>query len=120
MYSCLPWELRDHIHTFCVQGSYDNEVVVRRAIGRETALLVRQSDGTYSYHWTEDTVLLHLGPDQVGIDVAREILDTYYRTRIFKFVHDELDAVQPFLDTEKFGLSMRPASHVRRFDKSAL
>ncbi|XPS70039.1 hypothetical protein M3J09_002284 [Ascochyta lentis] len=34
VYSCLPWELRDYIHTYCVQGSLDNEVVVRHASGR--------------------------------------------------------------------------------------
>lgn len=114
MYSCLPWELRYHIHTFCVQGSYDNEVIVRRAIDNIPALLVRQSIGTHSYQWVEDPILLQLCPDRIGLGPAREILDTYYRTRTFKLIHDDLESVQSFLETDRFELSMRPADHVRR------
>ncbi|KAF2632931.1 hypothetical protein BU25DRAFT_406224 [Macroventuria anomochaeta] len=114
MYSYLPWELRHHIHTFCVQGSYDNEVVVRHSTGSKLALLVRQSIGTQSYQWAEDPILLQLGPDRIGMNAAREVLDTYYRTRTFKFVHEELGLLRSFLETDSFGLAIRPADHVRR------
>lgn len=114
MYSCLPWELRHHIHTFCVQGPYDNEVIVRRATGNMSVLLIRQSTGTHSYQWVEDPVLLQLSPDRLGPDLARELLETYYRTRTFKFVHEQLGTVSSFLKGDKFWLAMRPADHVRR------
>ena len=114
MYSYLPWELRHHIHTFCVQGSYDNEVVVRHTTGSKPALLVRRPIGTHSYQWIEDPILQKLGPERIGMDAAKEILDTYYSTRTFKFVHEELGLVQPFLEHDVFGLAIRPANHLRR------
>lgn len=113
-YSSLPWELRHHIHTFCVQGSYDNEVVVRRGTGRRLDLLVRQSLGSYSHHWIKDPILQQSVSDRIGAVAGKELLETYYKTRTFKFVHDELSALQPFLETEVIGLKMRPADHVQR------
>ncbi|KAJ8111402.1 hypothetical protein OPT61_g5998 [Boeremia exigua] len=114
MYSCLPWELRHHINTFCVQNSYDDEVIVRRGRGDKPMLLVRQSVGTHSYHWTEDSTLQQLSPDRIGLQASREMLETYYGTRTFKFIQDELECVQSFLATDAFGLTLRPADHLRR------
>ncbi|XPS70040.1 hypothetical protein M3J09_002284 [Ascochyta lentis] len=116
VYSCLPWELRDYIHTYCVQGSLDNEVVVRHASGSKPAFLVRQSFSTHSYQWIEDPVFLHLSPGRIGPSVAREVLAAYYKTRTFKFAHRELGLLQAFLETDRFGLGIRPADHVRHVD----
>lgn len=113
-YSTLPWELRHHIHTFCVQGSDDNEVVVRRGTGRRLDLLVRQSFGSHSYQWVKDPIFQQSVPDRIGAVAGKELLETYYKTRTFKFVHDELSTLQPFLETDYFGLNMRPADHVRQ------
>lgn len=113
-YSSLPWELRHHVHIFCVQGSYDNEVVVRRGTESRPNLLVRHSTGPHSYQWIKDSTLQRLGPDRVGVTAAREILQTYYRTRTFKFTHDELSTLEQFLEADTFDLSMRPADHVQR------
>ncbi|KZM26498.1 uncharacterized protein EKO05_0005423 [Ascochyta rabiei] len=114
MYSCLPWELRNYIHTYCVQGSRDNEVIVSHAIGSKPAFLVRQPISTHSYQWIEDPTLLHMSPDRIGRDAAREVLDAYYQTRTFKFAHRELGSLRTFLETDRFCLDMRPADHVRR------
>lgn len=113
-YSSLPWELRHRIHTFCVQGSYDNEVVVRRGFGSRPSLLVRQSTGSHSYRWTKDSISEQVAPNRIGVTAAQELLETYYRTRTFKFIHDDLGALRPFLEADTFGLAMRPAEHVRR------
>jgi hypothetical protein len=113
-YSSLPWELRHYIHTFCVQGSYDNEVVVRHSMEGGPSLLVRQSTGPHSYLWVNDPILQWLEPHRIGVTAARELLETYYRIRTFKFIHDELGTLRPFLETGTSNLAMRPADHVRR------
>lgn len=113
-YSSLPWELRHHIHTFCVQGSYDNEVIVRRGSGKTPDLLVRQSTGSHSYQWVKDPILQQSVLDRIGAVAGRELLETYYKTRTFKLIHDELSTLQPFLEADNFGLDMRPADHVQR------
>lgn len=114
MYSCLPWELRNHIHTFCVQGSHDNEVIIRSSAGRESILFVRQSTGAQSYQWIEDPILSQFSPSRIGEDAAMELLDAYYKTRTFKFSHRELGLLQVFLQTDEFCLGIRPAGHIRR------
>lgn len=48
------------------------------------------------------------------MEAAREVLETYYGTRTFKFIHDELSALRPFLGADTFSLAMRPADHVRQ------
>lgn len=114
MYSCLPWELRDRIHTFCVQGPYDNEVIVRRSTSSKPTLLVRQSISAQSYQWIEDPILRFLNPRRIGLNTAREVLGAYYRTRVFKFAHQDLESLQVFLESDSFCLGMQPADHVRR------
>ncbi|KAF1933238.1 uncharacterized protein M421DRAFT_415590 [Didymella exigua CBS 183.55] len=113
-YSSLPWELRNHIHTFYVQGFCDNEVIVRRGTERGLNLLVRQTAGPHSYHWVKDPILQQSGPNRIGVAAARELLEAYYRNRAFKFIHDELSTLRPFLEADTFGLAMRPADYVRR------
>lgn len=112
-YSSLPWELRNHIHTFCVEGSYDNEVIVRRASGSKSALFVRQSIGAHAYQWIEDPVFRRLDPHRLELGIARELLEAYFWTHTFKVSHQDLDLVQTFLETDRFGLGVRPADHVR-------
>jgi hypothetical protein len=113
-YSSLPWELRHHIHTFCVQGSYDNEVIVRRGTEESPGLLVRQSTGLHSYQWVKDPILQQSILDRIGTVASRELLETYYKTRTFKFIHAELSILQAFLEADSFGLDMRPGDHVQR------
>lgn len=113
-YFSLPWELRHHVHTFCVQGSYDNEVVVRRGTGKEPNHIVRQSTGTHSYQWVKDPIFQQSVLERIGPVAGRELLETYYKTRTFTFVHDELRTLRPFLEAHSFGLEMRPADYVRR------
>ena len=113
-YSSLPWELRHHIHTFCVQGSYDDEVIVRRGTGGVPTLLVRQSTGSHSYQWVKDPILHQVVLNRIGAAAGRELLETYYKTRTFKFIHDELGTLHSFLEADKFGLGMRPADYVQR------
>ncbi|KAJ4984865.1 hypothetical protein SVAN01_09649 [Stagonosporopsis vannaccii] len=110
----LPWELRNRIHTFCVQGSYDNEVVVRRGSNAQPMLLVRQPVDAHSYRWSEDPVFLQFSSENVGLLASREILETYYRTRVFKFVHEELGCVAPFIEKCSSDLSSRPTTHLRQ------
>lgn len=114
MYSRLPWELRNHVHTFCVQGAYDNEVVVRQSTGSKLALLVRQPTDEHSYQWVEDPILQLLNPRRIGRSGASEVLDAYYRTRTFTFAHRELGGLRAFLENDSFGLGVRPADNVRR------
>lgn len=114
LYSRLAWELRNHIHTYCVQGLYDNEVIVRRAVGNKSALLVRQPIGAYSYQWIEDPVLQVLDTRQIGLNAAREVLDAYYRARTFNFAYRELEGLRTFLEADCFASGVRPADHVRR------
>lgn len=116
LYLDLPWELRHHIHTFCVEGPYDNDVIVRRGCGNKFKLLVRHSTGPYSCDWIEDPIIAHLNPKQYGINVSREMLEAYYRIRIFKFSHDELECIQSILELDCLGIGIRPAEHIRHLD----
>lgn len=75
-------------------------------------MLVRQPVDTYSYRWSEDPIFLQLSPERLGPVAFKEILETYYRTRTFRFVHGELECVKAFLENEF--LVLRPADHVRR------
>ncbi|KAH6642091.1 hypothetical protein C7974DRAFT_95093 [Boeremia exigua] len=113
MYSCLPWELRHHIHTFCVQSSYDNEIIVRYGSKGKPMLLVRRSVGPGPYQWTEDPIILQFGPDKIGPEASADLLTTYYGSRTFKFAHQELGCIQSFLETDSSGLGIRPADHLR-------
>lgn len=114
MYLNLPWELRHRINTFCVQGYYDSEVIVRRGIKRQPTLLVRQPVDTHSYRWVEDPILLQFSPAKIGLVASREMLETYYRTRTFKFVHEELGCVAPFIEKHGSDPSSCPTLHLRR------
>jgi hypothetical protein len=114
MYWILPWEIRQRIRTFFVEGAYDNEVMVRRKGKGNFTFLVRDSTGPLSYNWIEDPTLIQLSPDRVGVDASKEILQEYYKTRIFKLSHDELECIPILLETACFSLTIRPAEHIRR------
>lgn len=117
IYTRLPREIRNRVYAYCVEGSYDNEVIVRRtAIGnnRRFTHLVRQPCGQHSYQWVEDHTAKYLSAEGLGGDVARELLECYYWTRTFKFAHHELCLLKPFLETDGFGLGMIPAHYARR------
>jgi len=55
-----------------------------------------------------------LDGETLGGDVARELLESYYWTRTFKFAHHELCLLGPFLRTDGFGLGIIPAHYARR------
>ncbi|KAF7446824.1 hypothetical protein Ptr902_06970 [Pyrenophora tritici-repentis] len=117
IYSRLPRELRNRIYTFCVEGSYDNDVIVRRTAVDDThrfAYLIREPCGQHSYQWVEDPLTACLKREALGGDVAREMLESYYWTRTFKFAHHELCLLGPFLRTDVFGLGIIPAHYIRR------
>lgn len=116
IYARLPREIRNRVYTFCVQGSYDNEVIVRRAMSSKNpfSLLIRESAGAHSYQWVEDPIASYLDERHVGLDVAREMLESYYWTKTFKFSHHELKLLGTFLETDRFGLGMIPANYARR------
>ncbi|KAE8834131.1 hypothetical protein P3342_013442 [Pyrenophora teres f. teres] len=117
IYSRLPRELRNRIYTFCVEGSYDNDVIVRQTAVDNThrfAYLVREPCGQHSYQWVEDPMTACLKRETLGRDVAREMLESYYWTRTFKFAHHELCLLGPFLRTDGFGLGIIPAHYTRR------
>jgi hypothetical protein len=113
----LPRELRNRVYTFCVQGLYDDEVIVRRSatVHGATALLVRECTGRHSYRWIEDPIDSIINALDVEHDyIAREMIEAYYWTRIFKVSSRELSLIGPFLETDKFGLGMTPACYARR------
>lgn len=117
MLAVLPRELRNRIYTFCLQGVYDNEVIVRRAALGQTyrfTHLIREPCGQYSYQWIEDPITAYLGKKKYDSTFAREMLECYYWTRTFKFAHHELCLLGPFLRTDDFGLGMIPALYARR------
>jgi len=114
MYLNLPWELRHRINAFCVQGYYDNEVIVRRGSNRQPTLLVREPVDTHSYRWVEDPIFLQFSPERIGLVASREMLETYYRTRTFKFVHEELGCVAPFIEKRNSDPSSCPTLYLRR------
>jgi hypothetical protein len=113
----LPRELRNRVYTFCVQGLYDDEVIIRRSATAEcaTTLLVREYIGQHSYRWTEEPVESIISASAIGHErVTKEMLEAYYWTRTFKVSHRELSLLGSFLDTDKFGLGIIPASYARR------
>lgn len=116
VYLDLPWELRHHVHTFCVEGPYDNEIIVRRGRRDEIRFLVRHYIGPESYGWVEDPTFAQLSPNRIGVDACREMLQAYYRIRTFKFSHDELECVRFMLEKDCLGLDMHPAEHIRHLD----
>ncbi|EUC46690.1 hypothetical protein COCMIDRAFT_92192 [Bipolaris oryzae ATCC 44560] len=117
IFSRLPRELRNRIYIFCFEGSYDNEVIVRRAaLGRTYRFthLIREPCGQYSYRWIEDPVSACLSKKGWDFNLAREMLECYYWTRTFKFAHHEMCLLEPFLGTDGFGFGMTPAVYARR------
>lgn len=117
MLAILPRELRNRIYAFCLQGAYDNEVIVRRAALGKTfrfTHLIREPCGQYSYQWIEDPISACLSKHSYDSGFAREMLECYYWTRTFKFAHHELCLLGPFLRTDDFGLGMIPAVYARR------
>lgn len=61
----------------------------------------------------EDPIASVIDAEQVGADVAREMLETYYWTRVFKFSQYESAVLGAFLTTDKFGLNLYPAEYAR-------
>lgn len=116
IYYRLPRELRNHIYAYSVQGSYNNEVIVRRATKPQQAftLLTRECSGPFSYHWVEDPIRETISTHRLGREVAQEMLEAYYWTRTFKFTHRELPLISTFLETDQYGISMIPAHYARR------
>lgn len=114
VYLNLPWELRHHINTLCVQGSYDNEVVVRQKGKDQLSLLMRQPVDTHIYRWAEDPIFVQFSPERVGQAASREMLETYYGTRTFKFVHEELGCVAAFIEKCSCDLALNPTALLRR------
>jgi hypothetical protein len=113
----LPRELRNRVYTFCVQGQYDDEVIIRRSttVQGATTLLVREFTGRHSYRWIEEPIDSIVKPLAIKHEhVIREMLEAYYWTRTFKVSHRELSLIGPFLDSDKLGLGMIPASYARR------
>lgn len=113
---CLPRELRNRVYTFCVQGSYDDEVIIRRASysTNAIALFTRECVGPQSYRWIEDPTMAFISTCKLGEEMAREMLETYYWIRTFKFSHRDQSLITPFLSIDHFGLGLSPACYVRR------
>lgn len=103
------------MYDFCVQGTPDNDVVVRGSADGKEALqfLTRQVSGQHSYHWMEDPVTSLISSGYLGPEACRELLESYYRTRAFRFAHHELLLLGTFLKIDKFGTDLIPAHHVR-------
>jgi hypothetical protein len=116
LYCQLPRELRNRVYSFCVEGAYDNEVIVRRAAesGSFLTLLIRERFGHQSYRWIEDPIVSTMNAQSLGLDAAREMIESYYWTRTFKFSDRELYLLGQFLQTDQFGLGVMPASYARR------
>lgn len=105
------------MYTFCIQeGAYDSEVIIRRSFTRHHAfsLLVRESSGPHSYSWVEDPITSTITGEHMSPAIAREMLEAYYWTRVFKFSHRELDLLGPFLRSDMFGLGRIPMLYARR------
>lgn len=115
MYSCLPREIRNRIYAFCVQGPLDNEVIVRSVTPsrRRIALLLREKDDFQTYRWTEDPFASLLDVQSLGADCACELLEAYYWNRVFKFDSRQITCLGTFLESDLFGLRMRPAEYIR-------
>jgi len=118
IYTRLPLEIRNRVYTFCIQeGAYDNEVIIRRALTQQQhafTLLVREPSGPHSYAWVEDPITSTIHGKHMSPAVAREMLEAYYWTRVFKFSHRELDLLGPFLGSDVFGLGRIPLAYARR------
>ncbi|KAI8938589.1 hypothetical protein NX059_004465 [Plenodomus lindquistii] len=116
IYTVLPLELRNRVYTFCMQGSYDNEVIIRRSTNNGNAFdfLVREPLGPHAYVWVEDPTTSYIGAARKTADVAREMLEAYYWTRVFKFSHRELDLLETFLRCDLFGLGTIAMIYARR------
>jgi hypothetical protein len=115
IYTRLPRELRNRIYAFCAQGSYDNEVIIRRSPRRTHpfAFFVRECNGHHSYQWVEDPMVAFLSSRELGKDIAREMLESYYWTRTFKFAYRDLALLETFLLYDQMGVGITPASYAR-------
>jgi hypothetical protein len=118
VYHHLPREIRNYIYSYCIQSEYDDEVIVRRRTDPSGTimLLVRETLGPYSYRWIEDPITSLINVSVLGNEVAREMLESYYRGRKFKISHRDLLLVETFLKADTFHLNVSPGSHVRRLE----
>lgn len=118
IYHRLPREIRNYIYSYCVQSDYDDEVIVRRRTDSRgaIAMLVRESLGPYSYRWMEDPITCLIKVPVLGDDVAREMLESYYRTRKFKIAHRDLPLLETFLRTDTFHMGISPRLYIRRLE----
>jgi hypothetical protein len=116
VYSHLPRELRNHVYAFCVEGSYDNEVIVRRSTNPADlfSLLIREHSSHQSYRWIEDPIVSTISARRLGLHAAREMIESYYWTRTFKFSDRDLYLLVPFLQNDQFRVGVTPASYARR------
>jgi hypothetical protein len=103
------------VYTFCVQGIYDNEVIIRRPAYANGPIrfLVRDRTGPYSYRWIDDPIDSIIRCSILGDLVAREMLEAYYWTRRFRSAHRELPILNKVLEEDTFGFGMTLASYVR-------
>ncbi|KAF1918635.1 hypothetical protein BDU57DRAFT_116902 [Ampelomyces quisqualis] len=115
LYYHLPRELRNRVYTYCVQGIYDNEVIIRRPAhaNGSTRFLVRDCTGPPSYRWIDDPINSIIKDPILGDLVAREMLEAYYWTRRFKLSHRELPILNKVLGEDTFGFGMTPACYLR-------
>ncbi|KAH7067908.1 hypothetical protein FB567DRAFT_508901 [Paraphoma chrysanthemicola] len=116
LYSCLPRELRNRIYTFCVEGTHDEDVIVRHSAHNKHGLifLTRQRLAEHSYRWIEDPVIALISSHRLGEDVAREMLESYYWNRNFKLAHKEILQLEAFLKSDLLALGVVPAHYIRR------
>ncbi|KAH7071138.1 hypothetical protein BKA63DRAFT_492991 [Paraphoma chrysanthemicola] len=116
LYSCLPRELRNRIYTFCVEGSNDEDVIVRHSAHNKNGLifLTRHRLAEHSYLWREDPIIALISSHRLGDDVAREMLESYYWNRNFKLAHKEILQLEAFLKSDWSALGVVPAHYIRR------
>lgn len=116
IYFRLPRELRNHIYAYCLEPFSDYDVIVRRSHGQQAAFtyLTRQRYGKHAYRWLEDPVHSLVSARNVRREVAKELLETYYWTRCFRFSHRELPTIASFLATDHCGLAVIPAASTLR------
>jgi hypothetical protein len=110
---CLPRELRNCVYKYCLEYPHDHDVVVRRAAeGNDLKLFIREHIYQRHYGWMEDPIGSSASAQNLGLDTAKEILQSYYWSRNFKFSGRALFLLVSFLKTDMFGLGIIPTHRV--------
>jgi hypothetical protein len=106
------------VYKFCVQGIYDDEVIIRRSANANGPIrfLVRDPTGSHSYRWIDDPVNTIIDESKLGQLIAEEMLEAYFWTRRFKLSSRELALLDEVLATDLFGLGMTPACYIRHLN----